>query len=151
MKFILTFLFIIVFSQLSFVNQAIGKLVSTKKPYPDTSNSITCNLTHITSSHYSPDNKKIKISAKKEKSKYPTIFTDLKSKTPKMLPENNLLPNKIDLMKLNENNGTYWLLSGGTSATVVFLIDTKQKTFVQSRIMNLEGHTVATNWMGKCL
>ncbi len=146
MKFILTFLFMIVFSQLSFVNQAIGKLVSTKKSYPNTSNSITCNLTHITSSHYSPDNKKIKTSAKKEKSESPTIFTDLKSKTPKMIS-----PDKIDLVKLNENNGTYWLLSKGTSATVVFLIDTKQKTFVQSRIMNLEGHTVATNWMGKCL
>ena len=114
--------------------------------YPDAKGSVACDLTDITHLVYKGKNKKIEKQAKKEKSKVPNIFTDLDTKEPKMIS-----PDKASLIKLNESNGVYWLLSVGSKAVSTFIIDTNTKLFVQTRTINMQGITLSTSWMGKCL
>ena len=64
-----------------------------------------------------------------------------------------LKPDKIDLIKIKEYNGIYWLLSAaGISATVLFIVDTKRNIMIQQRSADLFGVSLyGQSWMGKCL
>ena len=105
---------------------------------------ITCRLKYLTRVSY--NGKKIEKEAIKEKAKSPSVFTGLKSNNPKMLK-----PDKMDLIKIKEFNGTYWLLSkSGLTATVLFIINTKRKMMIQHRSADFFGNFYGQNWMGPC-
>ena len=128
---------------LSFSQQEVS---SVKQLYPQADDTITCQLEHLAVVSY--EDGKFKKSANKEKAKVSSVFTDLKSKNPKMLK-----PDKIDLIKIKEYNGIYWLLSNsGVSATVLFIVDTKRNIMIQQRSADLFGVSFyGQSWMGKCL
>ena len=130
-----------------------GHVSSQKKPtikqlFPEADDTITCQLEYLARVSY--ENGKITKTAIKEKAKISSVFTDLKSKTPKMIK-----PDKTNLIKIKELNGVYWLLSNsGTSyATVLFIIDTKKKIMLQQRSANIDmlGVFYGQSWMGKCI
>ena len=107
---------------------------------------ITCQLEYLARVSYKDG--KITRSTIKEKAKSPTVFSELKSKNPKMLQ-----PDAMNLIKIKENNGIYWLLSpNGTSATVIFIVDINRKIVIQQRSADLPGLSLySQSWMGKCL
>ena len=129
-----------------------GHVSSQKKPtikqlYPEADDTITCQLEYLARVSY--ENGKITKTAIKEKAKISSVFTDLKSKTPKMIK-----PDKADLIKIKELKGVYWLLSNdAVYATVLFIIDTKKKIMIQQRAANINmlGLFYGQSWMGKCI
>ena len=135
---------LILFSIISFISYSEDKNI--KQLYPQADDTITCQLEYLARVSY--EGGKLKKSAIKEKAKVSSVFTDLKSKKPKMLK-----PDKIDLIKIKEFDGVYWLLSlHGTMATVLFIIDTKNKVMIQQRSANLFGLSFyGQSWIGKCL
>lgn len=114
--------------------------------HPEADDTITCQLEVLARVEY--ESGKIKKTSHKEKAKTSSVFTNLKSNNPKMIK-----PDKIDLIKIKEHNGTYWLLSTeAVTAIVLFIIDTKRKVMIQQRSVAIGrvafyGHS----WMGRCL
>ena len=123
---------------------ALGLMFVGGQAYSD-SGIIKCQLKNLASVTYS--NGKIKQKSYKEKAKSLSVFTDLITDKPKMLQ-----PDKIDLVKLKQDNGVYWLASPlGKSALVIFIIDTKRKVLIQQRSADFMGLAFyGQTWMGKC-
>lgn len=125
----------------------LGLALAVDALYPEAKDSISCELTHLVSNTYNRKGKIINDS-KKENSKVASIFTNLTSKTPKIIS-----PNKGDLIKIHETDGVYWLLAKpvpGSIASVMYTIDTKRKVLVQARSLHVTGITHSSSWMGKC-
>ncbi len=112
--------------------------------YPQAKNTITCQLEHIARVKY--ESGKINKVAYTEKAKFPSVFTDLNKKNPKMIQ-----PDQIDLIKINESDGVYWLGSIGSMGMTLFIVDTNNKLLIQQRSMSLGETTYGQSWLGKCL
>ena len=135
-----------VFSQTENINKAKNAFAEFhKNAYPDLDDTITCQLEHISIVIYK-DGKIVK-KAYKEKALSSSVFTGLQSDKPKAIK-----PDKIDLIKIKEFNGVYWLLSPkGTTATVLFIIDTKNKVMIQQRSASLGENFYGQSWLGRCI
>lgn len=128
----------------SFAVHSKAKLASQDPFFPDANDTISCGLDYLSAVRF--DGKKISHSSHKEKAKTPTVFTNLKSDKPLMIQ-----PDKMQLVKIKEHNGIYWLASAGVYAVVLFILDTKRKIFIQQRSSDFFGNLSANSWIGRCL
>ena len=142
MKFFMVLCFLFSFN-------AFSKKIDQKdyeKLFPDMADTITCQLSSIARVTYK--NGQITKEVKNETAKSTSVFTGLTTDKPKMLR-----PDKIDLIKIKEHNGIYWLVSplGGTGV-VFFTIDTKRKIMIQQRSADMFGMVIyGHSWMGRCV
>ena len=75
-----------------------------------------------------------------------TIFTDLNTAKPKMV-----YPDQVDLIRLNKMGSTYWLMgTPALMATTVFIVNTKEKWFVQQRASSFSDQGYFYTWAGRC-
>ena len=113
--------------------------------YPDISDTITCRLSSI--ARVSFINGNIQNEAHIERAKSTSVFTGLTTDKPKMLK-----PDKIDLIKVRQHNGIYWLVSPlGNTGLVTFTIDTNKKVMIQQRSADMLGRVFyGHSWIGKC-
>lgn len=141
MKFILILCFLFSFNVLSESTDQRDY----RKLFPDMTDTITCRLSSIARVTY--EKGKIKKEAKSEAAKSTSVFTGLTTDKPKMLK-----PDKIDLIKIKEHNGIYWLISPlGTTGLVFFTIDTGRKIMIQQRSADMLGLVLyGHSWMGRC-
>ena len=101
--------------------------------YSDISNTITSRLSSI--ARISLSRGKIKSEAHIERAKSTSVFTGLTTDKPKMLK-----PDKIDLIKVRQHNGIYWLVSPlGNTGLVTFAIVQTRKLLIQQRSADMLG------------
>lgn len=107
--------------------------------------SISCSLSHNAILDIEKKGRKIKASHKREKSKLNTVFTDLDTDKPRMI-----YPDNTELIKLKEEDGTYWLISGALFGITLFIVNTKNKWMVQQRANSILDKAYFYSWGGKC-